>query len=74
MSIVVVLQWWVTHQGKKVCRLERELTRAVVPRSLDRILGNGAQIIVLEAAKRGPIMGGSKVMMSKIDPIIMPPL
>ena len=35
-----------------MCRLERELTRAVVPRSLDRVFGSGVQGVSAESAKR----------------------
>ena len=37
-----------------VGRLEPELIRAVVPRSLDHILGSGVQIVGREAAKGRP--------------------
>ena len=50
----VVSQWWVTKASK--CALERELTRAVVPRSLDRVFGSGVQAVKLESAK-GATMG-----------------
>ena len=45
----VISQWWVTKASKYA--LERELTRAVIPRSLDRVFGSGVQVVFLEAAK-----------------------
>ena len=42
----VVSQWWVTKASK--CALERELTRAVVPRSLDRVFGSVVEVVLLE--------------------------
>ena len=47
--------WWFWSKASK-CALERELTRAVVPRSLDRVFGSGVQGVKPEAAK-GAIVG-----------------